>query len=127
MDDHILQGDSEYVYWTEDLILYHILKGVMYEYEGNYQSADAEFEAAVPILAIEKGVKFYIYPLYCLERARLYAKMDQTEKHRQVLEDGICYCKQEHMIARQDIFGTGTVWCTDGLCTFGSGSRGTSF
>lgn len=101
--DHILQGDSEYVYWTEDLILYHILKGVMYEYEGDYSAADAEFEAAVPVLAIEKGVRFYIYPLFCLERARLYAKMGEQEKQRQILEDGIRYCKQEHMIARQDM------------------------
>lgn len=101
--DHILQGDSEYVYWTEDLILYHILKGVMYEHEGDYPAADAEFEAAVPVLAIEKGVRFYIYPLYCLERASLYAKMGKPEKHRQILEEGIRYCKQEHMIIRQDM------------------------
>ncbi len=81
--------------WDEDLLLYHLIKGMLYNYENNDVLCQKEFDVLKGILKTAKGARFFAVPLYTVEQASLYLKQGNKEKSDEVLAEGIRFCEKE--------------------------------
>lgn len=91
---HLLdRNDSKSVsFWDDELFLYRIINAIMYRKDGDYELADIEFNKAEHHMMQSIGSKFYSYPIYVVERVRLYQKQCREEKAERVFEKCIEFC-----------------------------------
>lgn len=83
--------------WDEDLLLYHLVKGILYNHENRYDLCQAEFDAVKRYIQSASGTRFFTYPIYASEQATLYRKQGMEQQAQEVLEEAIDYCRQEGM------------------------------
>lgn len=100
---HILNvsESKNYNLWEEDLYLYHMLRAVMYAYEGSYDIAQREFDKAYYYLNIQPGTQYYTYSEYIISKAEVYENGGESEKAKRLLEEGIQYCIEKGYYYKQ--------------------------
>ena len=57
--------------WDEDLLLYHLVKGMLYLYENNYELCAAEFRKVEEKMNMAQSAMFFAAPIYSLELCNL--------------------------------------------------------
>jgi len=83
--------------WDEDLLLYHLLKAMLYSYEGNYKMSLAEFARAKEKTKTAHNALFFVMPVYYTELAGLYLKQEMNTEAEKAICDGIRFCEQEQL------------------------------
>ena len=90
----ILKESNEGV-WDEDLLLYHLVKGMLYNYEDRLDLCQKEFDFVQTCLKTAIGARFFTVPIYAMEQANVYNKLGQPEKAEQVLKEAMSFCDKE--------------------------------
>ncbi len=83
--------------WDEDLLLYHISKAMLYNYENRFELCEKEFSIVRKHMELASGALFYIYPILGVEEAKLYFKQDMPEKAEASLKEAIDFCERENL------------------------------
>lgn len=81
--------------WDEDLLLYHLVKGMLYNYENRSELCQREFDAVRKYMNSASGAMFFTFPVLALEQAVLYRKMQRNKEADRVLSEAIAYCDKE--------------------------------
>ena len=100
MDIYMTQliGDNEdvdYKYWEEELFLYHYLKGILYEYEGNLENCKKELDLSYKFLWLLPGTVFYTYYLYTVAISNLYLRLEKYDKRQEIILETVDYYKNQ--------------------------------
>ena len=88
--------------WDEDLLLYHLLKGMLYEYENNYTLSLAEFTKAADRAKTSHSSLFFAMPIYYTELSALYLKQGMYIEAEQAINTGIHFCEQEKLERKKE-------------------------
>ncbi len=83
--------------WDEDLLLYYLLKGMLYKCEGNSRLSFSEFEKAKERAKISHSSLFFAMPIYYTELAGLYLKEGMDAEAENTIDEAIRFCEQEGM------------------------------
>ena len=83
--------------WDEDLMLYHLLKGMLYNYEDNYKMSLSEFEKAEEKTKTSYNSLFFVMPIYYMELSELYFKQGMYDEAQKAINEGINFCEQEQL------------------------------
>ena len=83
--------------WDEDLMLYHLLKGMLYNYENNYKMSLAEFAKAKEKTQTAHNALFFVLPIYYTELSELYFKQGMYSEAEKAINDGINFCENEQL------------------------------
>ncbi len=83
--------------WDEDLMLYHISKAMLYNYEDRLELCEKEFDIVRKHMELASGALFYIYPILGIEEAKLYYKQDLPEKAEASLREAMDFCERENL------------------------------
>ncbi len=83
--------------WDEDILLYHILKGMLYNYEGNFELSLAELEKAKERTKTSHSSLFFIMPMYYTVLSELYLKNGMNTEAENAIDEGIRFCEQEEL------------------------------
>lgn len=89
------EDHCDYKYWEEELFLYHYIKAILYEYEGNLDAGQKELDASYQFLWLLPGTIFYTYALYVSTQYRIYKKLGEYEKAESVMDTAISYYKKQ--------------------------------
>lgn len=81
--------------WDEDLLLYHLVKGMMYNHEDQFDLCQSEFNDVRKYLKSASGAMFFTFPILAVEQAALYRKMKMKTEADQILSEVIEYCDKE--------------------------------
>ncbi len=100
--EHVEDGDK-YRYWNGTLFLKYLIHGMIYTQEGHYEEAEKEFQKACRHQEADIGNRYFNYPMYVVEVARLYEKSGRMEERRRVLEEGIDFCRSRGYHLREQI------------------------
>lgn len=87
--------DTDYKYWEEELFLYHYLKAVLYEYEGNMESCKKELDLSYQFLWLLPGTIFYTYYLYTVAMSNFYLNQEEYDKREETILQAIDYYKKQ--------------------------------
>lgn len=93
---HILKADGEpdYLYWEDDVFLYHMIEGMISMREGDYDKARKMYERDIEFLKTTSGKQDYILPLFISEVSDLYKKTGEMDKWKMLLDDTVDYIKK---------------------------------
>ena len=81
--------------WDEDFLLYHIVKGMLYNHENSYELCQKEFDAVRHYMENASGARFFVVPILALEQARLYNNQGMASKADEVIKEAIDFCENE--------------------------------
>ena len=81
--------------WDEDLTLYHIVKSMLYNHENRYDLCIKEFDSVKKYMLTASGSLFFTYPMFAMEQATLYYKIDKKKEADDILLDAINFCSKE--------------------------------
>lgn len=87
--------------WDEDLLLYHLVKGLLYNYEDNPELCLREFEEVKKRADLAPGASFFAVPISCTELASLCLRHGMKEQADEVVAFGIEFCKKEGLKAKE--------------------------
>ncbi len=96
----VLQEANDGV-WDEDLLLYHLVKGMLYSYENNFGPCQEQFDYVKEKSKTASSALFFAYPIYALEQATLYLKEGEKEKADEAIHDGIRFCEKEGLFRKK--------------------------
>lgn len=94
--------ESEKGIWEEDLLLSHLVKATLYNYEGRFDLCLNELESVKHYMSIASGSVFFAYPVYAIELATLYRKRNMNTEADAVLNEAIAYCDKENMPRKKE-------------------------
>ena len=97
----VLKEDDEGI-WDEDLLLYHLVKSMMYNYENNYEPCLSELEKVKEKADATHGAQFFAVPLYCVELASLYLKQGMNDEADRVIDEGISFCEKDSLPRKKE-------------------------
>ncbi len=102
--ERLLRGTSGLsdTMWREDLLLYHLVKGMLYCYEEQWESCQPEMDEVRRYMSSVTGDLFYIYPLYAMEQAVIYWRQGLDAEAGRILQEAVDYCEREGMHRRMD-------------------------
>ena len=105
MAKHILDCDTEpdYSKWDDDLFFYYMVRGLLAKEDGEYEKANEFFEKADFHQQRTKGLQYYSIAQLALERADLYYLMNEPHKAKEILEEGIKYCREKHLLSKMGL------------------------
>ena len=83
--------------WDEDLLLYHLLKGMLYHYENNCQMSFAEFAKAKEKTKTSRNSLFFVMPIYYTELSELYFRQKMYSEADHAIDEAIRFCEQEQL------------------------------
>ena len=83
--------------WYEDIILYHLVRAIMYSYENKFDLSLAEFNAVKENIVNSYGSQFFVMPVYFIELSLMYLKQGLTEKAMCIIDEGIQFCEKENL------------------------------
>ncbi len=92
----ILQENNE-GNWDEDFLIYHIIKGMLYNYENKLELAQKEFDEAYIILKRTSSSRFYLVSVFAFEQANLYFKQGLKDKADKTIAEAISFCEKEKL------------------------------
>ncbi len=90
----MLQDKNEGV-WDEDLLMYHLVKGMLYSYEKKYDLCQDEFDEAKSIMKNSSSALFFAVPMYAVEQASVYLKQGLKKEADDVISEAIGFCEKE--------------------------------
>lgn len=101
--ERLLRGTGKLsdVMWREDLLLYHLVKGMLYGHEEQWEPCQSEMDEVRRYLGSVTGDLFYIYPLFAMEQASVYWNNGLDDKADQVMQEAIDYCASEGFHRRE--------------------------
>lgn len=97
----ILQESHEGV-WDEDLLLYHLVKGMLYNYENQLDLCQKEFDAVRNYIHSASGTLFFTFPIFALEQAELYRKMEMHKEAEEILSKAVSFCEKEGLNRKKE-------------------------
>lgn len=102
--DHMLRVLMEpgNTVWDEDLLLYHIVKGMLYNYENKYEFCQAEFDSAYALVESATSAQFFAVPILAVEQATLYFKQGRDEEAKKSLSEAMLYCEKEGLVRKRE-------------------------
>lgn len=89
---HIMDSTDKYkafLYWDDDLFLYHMCKGILNSAEKDYDMAEKEYKKANTFGGPGKGGATFYYSIYAKEIAKIYSREGRKEEAEQELTQ--CY------------------------------------
>ncbi len=81
--------------WDEDLLLYHLVKAMLYQYENQFDLCQKEFDNVRKYMSSASGSMFFTFPIFAMEQASLYLKRQKNQEADAVLTEAIQYCDKE--------------------------------
>ena len=87
--------------WNEDLLLYHLIKGMLYNYENRFELCQKEFDTVRKYMRSVSGAMFFTFPIFAVEQASLYRKMNRKKDADQILSEAIEYCDKEGFLRKK--------------------------
>ena len=102
--EHILMlvNESDDGVWDEDLLLYHLVKAMLNNYENKIQLCQAELDTVKILVERASSARFFTYSLYCIEQAELYLKQGMKKEADEVIAGGISFCEKEGMFRKKE-------------------------
>lgn len=88
--------------YDEDLVLYHLIKGMMCSYEKKFDRCLPHFDFIKENLDKVFGSLFYIMPIYSVERASVYYKQGMDEAGDAVIDEGIQFCEKNELPRKRE-------------------------
>ncbi len=88
--------------WDDDIILYHLVKGMMYNYENNYELCLAEFTELKEYAKKCHGSLFFINPIYYVELSSMYLKQGKYKEAEETIDEGIRFCEEENLPRKKE-------------------------
>lgn len=101
--DHMLHT-SENVdesMWEEDLLLYHLIRGMLYHYENKLELCQREMDTAKSYMQLVSGDQFYILPFFALKQAAIYKEKYMKKAADDVLQEAIVFCAKEGLLRKR--------------------------
>lgn len=92
------KDNTEYRYWEEELFLYHYIRAILYQQEGNLEACQKSLDVSYKFLWLLPGTIFYTYSLYTITQASVYETLGETEKRQQLFDKAITYYKKHGFI-----------------------------
>ncbi len=83
--------------WDEDFQFYHLVKGMLYNYENRFDLCQKEFDELRNYMKTSSGSLFLIVPIYATEQATLYNKQGKKAEAEGILREAIKFCDEEGM------------------------------
>lgn len=95
--EHMLKvlRDANDGLWDEDFLLYHLVKGMLYNYENKFELCQEQFDEVHAILLRLSSARFFVYSIFATEQASLYLKQGMNEKADEIIDEAIAYCDSE--------------------------------
>ena len=90
----VLQKENDGV-WDEDLLLYHLVKAMLYSYENNFDLSQKEFDLSRKHFKNASGARFFAISIFAVEQAELYRKTGQIDEIEEDINSAIDYCDNE--------------------------------
>ena len=90
----VLQESNDGV-WDEDLLLYHLVKAMLNNYENKFDLCQEELNDARISMEKASGARFFAVPIYAVEQATLYLKQGMKNEADKVIADAIEFCEKE--------------------------------
>ena len=88
--------------YDEDIMMYHLVKGIMYSYEENYESCMEEFSELKEESETCHGSSFFIMPIYYIELSNMYLKQGMIQAAEEVIDEGIQFCEDEKLLRKKE-------------------------
>ncbi len=88
--------------WDEDLMLYHLVKGMMYNYENEFDLCLKEFDAVMKKVESYQGSKFFVIPIYAMELSSVYLKQGKIDESARAIDYGIEFCEKENIPRKKE-------------------------
>lgn len=89
------EDNTEYKYWEEELFLYHYIRAILCEKEGNLSACQKELDIAYRFLWLLPGTIFYTYSLYTVTQANVYTQQNKLEERHTLFDTAISYYKKQ--------------------------------
>lgn len=83
---------DKYHYWLDTLFMQQLLKAMMAVADGKLAEAKEKFDDAKSIMDMDKEKRYFSYLLYVQEMAKYYTAIEDEEKRRNILQEGIDFC-----------------------------------
>lgn len=97
----------------DDLFLYHFVKGLLFKQNENYLEAENEFNIANIHMRRSHSFMFCTYPLYAIEQADLYNKLDNDTKANSILKECIKFCEKYGYNIKKQLLASKLLGCKD--------------
>lgn len=97
----MLQGNHDGS-WDEDLILYHMTKGMLYNHEGQLELCQKEFDEVRKYMKSATGSLFFTFPIFAIEQAIVFRKTGRDKDADQILEEAVEFCDREGMQKKKE-------------------------
>ncbi len=88
--------------WDEDIVLYHLVKGIMYNFENNYELCLSEFNCVKESMNKVYGSLFFIMPVYSMELSSMYYKQGMFKEAEAAINEGIQFCEKENLPKKKE-------------------------
>ena len=88
--------------WDEDLLLYHLVKSTLYNYENHYDLCFSELQQVRELAEKAHGAQFFAIPIYSIELAALYLKQNKESEANAVIDEGIAFCEKEGLQRKKE-------------------------
>lgn len=85
---------DKYKNWHATLFLYHMIRGMMFTDEDQFEKAEKEYEIADFHQQKDVGDLYFSYPIYVVELAKFYDRQEKSKERAKILEDGINFCNE---------------------------------
>ena len=97
----------------DDLFLYHFVKGLLFKQSENYLDAENEFNIANVHMRRSHSFMFCSYPMYAIEQADLYIKLDNDKKAKSILKECIKFCEKYGYNTKKQLLASKLLGCKD--------------
>ena len=102
--EHMLMliKDSDKGVWDEDLLLYHLVKGMMYSYEGSLELCQNEYDQVRKYMINTTGALFFTMPVYAVEQASLYLRQGKRSEAEKIIRYAMTYFEKEGLSKKKE-------------------------
>ncbi len=88
--------------WDEDLLLYHLVKAMLYNYENHYDLCHSELKLVKELSGNAQSAQFFAMPIYAVELASLYIKQGRKDEADAAIDEGIAFCEKESLFRKKE-------------------------
>ncbi len=96
----VLQESNDGI-WDEDLLLYHLVKAMLNNYENKFDLCQEELDLARAAMERASGTRFFAVPIFSIEQATLYLKQGLKDKAEEIIAEGVRFCDQEGLLRKK--------------------------
>lgn len=88
--------------WDEDLLLYHLVKSMLYNYENHYELCLSELDMVRKLSGSAHSAQFFAIPIYSVELVSLYLKQGREKEAGEAIDEGIAFCEKEELPRKKE-------------------------